>query len=179
MTWACGVETGCRLLGTGVILISGGIVKDCIEEERYMDRRYCDAGGASVLAGVILLLCLVMLAGCSVQRIETEKAGDLEYEQVEEQDIPEEMRGPIEERWKKPFFLTYADKGRLYIARGYGEQKTDAYKIQVEDFYESENAIVLKTTFLGPEPGENMEEEPTYPYIVLRTEYKDKDVIIE
>ena len=49
----------------------------------------------------------------------------------------------------------------------------------MEDFYESENAIVLKTTFLGPEPGENMEEEPTYPYIVLRTEYKDKDVIIE
>ena len=63
MTWACGVETGCRLLGTGVILISGGIVKDCIEEERYMDRRYCDAGGASVLAGGGGIFCLGLVGG--------------------------------------------------------------------------------------------------------------------
>ena len=146
-----------------------------IDRGREMYGRYWDMGGARGLAGMILFLGMVVLAGCSVRRIETEKTGDLAYELVEEQDIPEEMRGPIEERQKEPF----ADKGRLYIARGYGEQKTGGYTIQVEDFYESENAIVLKTTFLGPEPGENMEKELTYPYIVLQTEYRDKDVVIE
>ncbi len=150
-----------------------------IDRGREMYGRYWDMGGARGLAGMILFLGMVVLAGGSVRRIETEKTGDLAYELVEEQDIPEEMRGPIEERQKEPFFLTFADKGRLYIARGYGEQKTGGYTIQVEDFYESENAIVLKTTFLGPEPGENMEKELTYPYIVLQTEYRDKDVVIE
>ena len=144
-----------------------------IDRGREMYGRYWDMGGARGLAGMILFLGMVVLAGCSVRRIETEKTGDLAYELVEE------MRGPIEERQKEPFFLTFADKGRLYIARGYGEQKTGGYTIQVEDFYESENAIVLKTTFLGPEPGENMEKELTYPYIVLQTEYRDKDVVIE
>lgn len=144
-----------------------------------MNRRYFEGGEVRVWAGMLLLWCLAVLAGCSVRTIETKKTGELEYEQVEEQEIPEEMKGPIEERQKEPFFLTYADKGRLYIARGYGKQKTNGYKIQVSDFYESENAIVLKTTFLGPEPGENIEETPTYPYIVIRTEYSDKDVVIE
>ena len=114
-----------------------------------------------------------------MRTLETEKVRDLAYEQVEEPDIPEEMREPIEERKDEAFSFTYADKGRLYIARGYGKQKTDGYKVQVLEFYESENAIVLETTFLGPEPGENLEGAPTYPYIVIQTEYSDKDVVVE
>lgn len=130
-------------------------------------------------AGVFIGVCMVLLAGCSVRTLRMEKVRDLAYELVEEQDIPEEMKEPIEERKGEAFSLTYADKGRLYIARGYGKQKTDGYRIQVSEFYETENAIVLETTFLGPEPGENMEPEDTYPYIVIWTEYSDKDVVIE
>lgn len=125
------------------------------------------------------VLCLTLLTGCSVRTLRMEKVRDLAYELVEEPDIPEEMKGEVEERKGEAFSFTYADKGRLYIARGYGKQKTDGYKIQVLEFYETENAVVLKTTFLGPEPGENMESEPTYPYIVVQTEYSDKDVVIE
>lgn len=126
-----------------------------------------------------LVLCVVLLAGCSVRNLELKKVRDLDYELVEEADIPEEMRETIEEHKSGAFSFTYADKGRLYIARGYGKQETDGYKIQVSEFYESENAVVFQTTFLGPEPEEGGGDEPSYPYIVVRTEYSGKDVVIE
>lgn len=129
--------------------------------------------------GILCGLCLLCLTGCSVTKIDAEKVKDLDYELLEETDIPEEMREPILERQEKPFLLTYADKGVLYIARGYGEQETDGYEIQVTELYESQDAIILKTTFLGPEPDGEIKEEPTYPYIVVRTEYSDKYVMTE
>lgn len=138
-----------------------------------------DERGLRGRLGLLWILCLTLLAGCSVRTLQTEKLRDLSYEEVEEEDVPEEMRGPIGERKGEPFVFTYADKGELFIARGYGEQKTGGYKIQVTEFYESENAIVLKTTFLGPEPGEHRKDGPAYPYLVLRTEYSDKDVLTE
>ena len=130
-------------------------------------------------AGVWWVVCVILLMGCSVRTLETDKVRDLDYELVEEADIPEEMRETIEEYKEEAFSFTYADKGRLYIARGYGKQKTDGYKIQVLELYESENAVVLQTTFLGPEPDEETGNEPSYPYIVIQTEYSDKDVVIE
>lgn len=129
--------------------------------------------------GVICILCLVWLPGCSAAKLNTEKLRDVEYEQLEETDIPEEMKEPIQERKEEAFLLTYADRGSLYIARGYGKQETDGYEIQVTELYESENAIVLQTTLLGPEPDENITETPTYPYIVVRMEYSDKYVMTE
>lgn len=129
--------------------------------------------------GMFCMLCLFFLGGCSVSRLSTDKIKDLSYVQTEEADIPEEMKKPIQERQEQPFCFTYADKGKLYIARGYGKQDTDGYEIQVAELYESENAIVFKTTFLGPEPDENKEGQPTCPYIVVQTEYSDKYVLIE
>lgn len=128
---------------------------------------------------LLWILCLGLLAGCSVRTLKMEKIRDLSYEEIEEQDVPEEMKGMIAGRKEEPFVFTYADKGEMFIARGYGKQKTDGYTIQVTEFYESENAVVLKTTFLGPEPGEHMEDGPAYPYIVIRTEYNDKDLVTE
>ena len=130
-------------------------------------------------AWVFWVLCVVLLAGCSVGTFETAKVRDFDSERVEDADSPEEMRETIEEYKEEAFSFTYADKGRLYIARGYGKQETDGYKIQVSEFYESENAVVFQTTFLGPEPEEGGGDEPSYPYIVVWTEYSGKDVVIE
>lgn len=129
--------------------------------------------------GIFFAFSLTCLTGCSIRSVSTEKVKDLSYELVEEPDIPEEMREPISRRQKEPFLLTYADNGRLYIARGYGEQETDGYEIQVLALYESENAIVLKTAFLGPEPDAEVSEEPACPYIVVQTEYSNKYVMTE
>lgn len=132
------------------------------------------------LKGVIMcVLCMILSVGCSVQKVTADNIEERPYETVMEEDIPEEMKAPIQERKEEPFLLTYADQEWLYIARGYGKQETDGYEIQVESFGESENAIVFKTIFLGPEPDEKIQDTPTFPYIVIRTKYSNKYVMTE
>lgn len=55
-----------------------------------------------------------------------------------------------------PFKITYADKDALYIARGYGEQKTSGYSIEVKECYETENAIYIHTNLIGPSKEEKL-----------------------
>ena len=75
-----------------------------------------------ILAGVlILLLCL---QGCGVIETDTQKIEDLEYEILEEKDIPQELSEMIEEGKETGFKVTYTDQEYLYIAMGYGEQET-------------------------------------------------------
>lgn len=118
------------------------------------------------------------LTGCEAARVDTQETEAIDYELLEEADIPEEMSEPLMERRESPFLFTWADQGALYIARGYGRQETGGYEIQVTELCESKNAIILKTTLLGPEPDEE-EEGPSCPYIVIRTAYSDKYVMTE
>ena len=98
------------------------------------------------LASVMLCVCLLMLCqGCSVKKMNTEKIRDVEITVLEEEKIPEEFLTQIEEKKSGPFKITYADKDALYIARGYGEQKTSGYSIEVKECYETENAIYIHT----------------------------------
>ena len=88
------------------------------------------------LASVMLCVCLLMLCqGCSVKKMNTEKIRDVEITVLEEEKIPEEFLTQIEEKKSGPFKITYADKDALYIARGYGEQKTSGYSIEVKECY--------------------------------------------
>lgn len=139
-----------------------------------MNRKWKKAAVSSMIMGVFLAFC-----GCSVQKIDREKESDIAYEIVEELDIPEELKAEIEKRKEEAFLCTYADKGQLYIVRGYGEQESGGYEIQVRELYESSNAIVLQTDFWGPEHGTEYEKKPSFPYIVLKMEDRDKYVFVD
>ena len=54
--------------------------------------------------------------------------------------------------------------------------RQDVYKRQC---YETSDAIRIQTTLLGPAKGEKTKEKKTYPYVVMKTEYREKDVIFE
>ena len=92
---------------------------------------------------------------------------------------PEELEEMIEEKGEEPFKLTYADDGTLYIAVGYGKQPTSGYSIKVTELYETENAIYIHTNLIGPAKDEKILERATYPYIVIKTEFIDKNVVFE
>ena len=122
-------------------------------------------------------ICAALLCGCSVIRIDIRKVRDLPYTVVDEYDVPEEMRQAIADQEQEPFLYTWANEGRLYIARGYGKQDTAGYQIQVDAFYESSNVLVFATTLLGPEPDTDTEQGTTCPYLVIQTDYNPKHVI--
>lgn len=125
---------------------------------------------------VISLICL-MLTGCNIEKVDDNKQKDLEFTVVAEEEITEEFKTSIEEKKESEFKLTYTDGEFLYMAVGYGVQETSGYSIQVNELYTTSNAIYLDTNLIGPQKGETIHETPTYPYLVIKTEYLDKNVI--
>jgi hypothetical protein len=123
--------------------------------------------------------CVLTLTACSVKTLHTEKLRDVEFTVVAEDDIPEELKTEIEEGKEEPLRLSYSDAGYLYAVRGYGKQETSGYSVTVDDCYETEDAICVETSLLGPAHGEEILETPTYPYIVIKMEYTEKQVIYQ
>lgn len=122
---------------------------------------------------------LLLLAGCSVQTNAREKVRDLEYTIVEEGKAPEGLRPILEEKRQSAFKLTYEEEESLYLCVGYGEQETSGYSIAVNELYLSENAIYFDTSLIGPSREETVAETPSFPYLVVKTEYVDKPVVFQ
>ena len=123
------------------------------------------------------LLVLSFLTGCSFTKQSDEKLQDLEYTILAEQEIPEEFLAILEGKKNNPMNLTYLDEGGLYLAVGYGTQKTTGYSIGVEALYLTETDICVDTTLIGPAPGETVTEVESYPYIVLRLDRREEPVV--
>ena len=75
--------------------------------------------------------------------------------------------------------LFYADGGYLYAARGYGEQKTSGYSVRVTECFEGEEGVYIETSLLGPDKGEEIRKSAACPYVVVKMEYIDKQIIFQ
>ncbi len=139
----------------------------------------CGDAMKKILFALLCMALFCLVTGCSAGKISTQKIRDIDFTVVDEHNIPEELEEKIDDKEEKPFKLTYADKGALYIAVGYGKQKTSGYSIKVTDLYETENALYIHTNLIGPAKDEKIVEEETYPYIAIKLEYIDKNVVFE
>lgn len=128
---------------------------------------------------LIFLLTSACLSGCKIEEGDTKKVSDLSFIVIKEEEIPERLRELIQESKTKPFKLTYSDDNYLYLVMGYGEQATSGYSVQVKECYLTSNAIVFKTNLLGPSKTENVVETKTYPYIVVKIEYREEMVVFQ
>ena len=132
--------------------------------------------------GILLFitLCFVIgMTGCdSFGRKET-KVRDLEFVVVSESAIPEELLLTLEEMNAESFHYVYSDKEYLYICVGYGEQKHSGYSIAVDGLYLTDKAIHAETTLIGPGSEKLKRNTPSYPYIVLKTDYLEQTVIVK
>lgn len=126
-----------------------------------------------------LLAAFLLLTACSAGRESMEKLRDIEFTVVSPEEVPEELKGVIKEKQEEGFQLTYADQGYLYLAYGYGKRDTSGYSVEVAKCYETEDVIRMKTSLQGPSKEEEIVQESTYPYVVVKTEFVDKDVIFE
>lgn len=133
-----------------------------------------------LFAGLMTWVLMVrVLTGCSVEKEYQDKVRDLDFTVVGEADLPQELKQIVDEKKAAPFKLTYSNDQGLYIVTGYGEQATGGYSIAVNELYLTENSIVIDTELLGPEKGDTAGTEPSYPYIVVKTEYLENPVIFQ
>lgn len=132
-----------------------------------------------VVVGMICMLMVGGLCGCSVEKANRTKVRDLDFQIVASEEIPEELQAQIEGKKTADFKMTYETPEKLYIVRGYGEQATGGYSIQVKELYLSNNAVFFQTELIGPRKGEVIAKSPSYPYIVVVTEKVDKNIVFE
>lgn len=127
---------------------------------------------------ILCMLCMSVIA-CGKKQDPMEKIKDLEFSVISEDKLPDELLAMIEEKKTAPFKLTFQDQGFLYICVGYGEQETGGYSIAVNDLYETGNAVYIDTNLIGPGPEEKGKLAPSYPYVVVKTEFVDKPVAFD
>lgn len=136
--------------------------------------------GVKKVIGMALVATAVMwLTGCTLLSEERIKLRDLDFTVLSEEKIPEELGTIIAEKKKEPFRVTYSDREYLYICIGYGEQETGGYSIAVNELYLTDNAVYVSTSLLGPDAAEKNKKNPSWPYIVIKTEHLDQTVIFE
>ena len=126
-----------------------------------------------------LLIFSASLISCKKSDGAPEKQRDLEFTVVENADLPEKLAKYIEEKKANPFKLTYSNEDYLYIVQGYGAQQSGGYSISVDELYLAEPWIYVKTTLIGPGKNEPVTQNITYPYVVIKTEFIDKDVVFQ
>lgn len=124
----------------------------------------------------IFYFIVFLISGCNRQDAPT-KAESLDFTVVSGTDIPGDLKELIQKRQKEPFELTYTDGSYLYIVKGYGEQEGGGYNIVVNDFYLSEDCLVFDTELFGPKSDEEVSGKASYPYIAIKTEYREDPVI--
>ncbi len=127
----------------------------------------------------VMMVLIILFSGCEMMSMEKVKLRDLEFVILSEEVLTEELKTIIDERKTQPFKLTYSDADALYICVGYGAQKGGGYSITVDELYLTEDAIYVETTLLGPDEGKSSKDASSYPYIVIKTEALEENVVVE
>lgn len=127
---------------------------------------------------LLTVLMAALLGGCAIEEQEPQKVEDLDYTLVAETDIPEELMTQIETAKGEEMKLTFSDGEYLYLVKGYGEQPAGS-SIQVLELYQAKDGIVFDTQLLGGGKNGDSETTSAYPYIVVKVQSGEQNVVFE
>ncbi len=136
-------------------------------------------GCRMIILLLTIVLALIGLTGCKKGNTDVKKIKDLEFTVVEDADLPGELKEIIDEKKEEPFKLSYSNKDNLYIVVGYGKQNSGGYSISVDDLYLTSNAIYINTNLIGPSQNDAVTQGVTYPYVVVKLEFREEPIVFE
>ena len=124
-----------------------------------------------------LVLGCIGFTGCRADEEDSKKVRDLEFSVIGENEIPQALAELIGKKREKPFKLTYGDGQSMYIVIGAGPQNGGGYSIVVKELYLADNSVVIRTELLGPEKGEAVGSDLSYPVLIVKTEFLEEPVV--
>lgn len=126
---------------------------------------------------LLILAVLLITCGCTVTKSDNKTKRKIDYTITDYNQVPDEVKKVIDEKKAEKFSAVFSDPENTYILIGYGKKESEGYSIKLEEIYESDTNIFVKTIFEGPEQ-QALEKEETYPYIIIKIEYTEKSVNI-
>ena len=121
-----------------------------------------------------IILC-VILTGC-IKKDERGKKQKVVYVVCRRSVIPVQLGKLIDEQKREAFHFTYTTGDFTYYVIGYGRQPGSGYKIKVKEFTQDQSHIYIDTTLIGVTK-EHQRKGISYPYIILKSQFYEKDVI--
>ena len=128
---------------------------------------------------LLLALSLFLSFMCSFSRDSGENKKEISFKIIKKEEIPEELRMEIEKKKDQDFYISYQDEKFLYLAKGYEEKEISGYDVKVTDCCETEKFIYFYTDLIGPSRKEEVKNEISHPYIVIRIKKTDKNIIFK
>lgn len=130
------------------------------------------------VVAVMLIVVMSGISGCSVERGRKSNNKEVDYTIVKSQDIPEQLKSQIDMKMRDEFDITYSDGNSMYIVSGYGEVPTGGYSITVEELVMDKDNINVRTKLHAPEENNDVVQEFSCPYVVIKLEDSDKKVVV-
>ena len=118
---------------------------------------------------VIIAMCLVT-AACGRADTKSSNVSDVDYTV---------LAATIDARKESDFEISACIDGYTYIVKGYGKQPTGGYSIRVDRLQTNGTDMTMASTLIGPSAGEAVNKLATYPYIVIKTEATDNNILFE
>ena len=125
---------------------------------------------------VMILGIALFAGGCTGEKEADGEKRKIDFTVVRESEIPQDLFSDMEACKKEGFRTVFRDSSYLYLAVGYGEQKTGGYSVAVKELYTLDQRIHLKTKLMGPRKGEKVNKANTYPYLVVKLELREETV---
>lgn len=120
------------------------------------------------------ILCILM-TGCLKKEVEGERK-DVIYVVCKRNVVPSQLGILIDQEKKETFHFTYTTGEFTYYVIGYGRQPGSGYKIKVKEFSSDKTHIYIDTTLTGVTK-EHQRKGTSCPYIILKSQFYEKDVI--
>lgn len=128
---------------------------------------------------VFLFICF--LSGCvrdgQAKEEINEKGKELDFTICKEENIPKELGEIIDKKKENPFQISFCNQAYIYYVVGYGAQPTSGYSILVENIELRNEKIYVDTVLLGPKKNDKIEKKESFPYIVIKLEKREEDIV--
>ncbi len=129
--------------------------------------------------GIWCLSLMILLTGCEMKQVGNMAKTEVEFTVVEPDEVPSELAVIIEENKQGEIKLTYEDQGYMYLVRGYGQQKTGGYSIAVNEVFLAEDGLHVDTSLIVPPRDQEIRDEASYPYLVIKIEAQEAEVLFD
>ncbi|MDR7856561.1 protease complex subunit PrcB family protein [Tissierella sp.] len=126
----------------------------------------------------IIALAIILIIGIVfIPKILKSSEGEIKFKIVAEEDIPDKISEMLPRYLTEERALTCKYRDDIYVVVTRGEKITQGYIVEIdqiikEKFSKDVFNLVVHARFTDPDPNEIVEQEYSYPYIVVKTNLK-------